>query len=108
MRRRRHIAHFGLAALLAAGLGVRSASAEKFSVSPTGDLQAVLDAAADGDEIWLSAGTYKGPLRISHRVTLSGAANAVVTGSGKGSVITIAAPGAPDRVMRWVIRSGPR
>jgi nitrous oxidase accessory protein len=95
MRRAQYLVTTALAALVAASVGARSASAETFAVSPTtGDLQAILDAAADGDEVRLSAGTYPGPLRISHRVTLSGAADAVVAGSGKGSVVTISAPGA--------------
>jgi len=95
MRRARHLTTTALTAILAASAGTRAASAEKFSLTPdAGDLQTVLDAAADGDEVWLAAGTYPGPLRLSHRVVLSGAPGAVVAGSGKGSVITVSAPGA--------------
>ncbi|MDE2375728.1 nitrous oxide reductase family maturation protein NosD [Bradyrhizobium sp.] len=98
MRCARHLALWTLAALAAAGLGARAASAEKHFVTPeAGDVQRILDAAADGDEIWLAAGTYRGPLHIAHRLVLSGAAGAVVAGSGKGSVITISAPGAVVR-----------
>jgi nitrous oxidase accessory protein len=97
MRRARHLAIWTLAAFVA-GAGARAAWAEKFSVTPEiGDLQSVLDAAADGDEVWLAAGTYRGPLRVARRLTLSGAAGAVVAGSGKGSVITVSAPGAVVR-----------
>jgi nitrous oxidase accessory protein len=98
MRRARLLTTSALAALVAAGVGVRAASAETFSLAPgAGDVQAVLDAAADGDEVRLAAGTYPGPLRISHRVALSSTTNAVIDGSGKGSVITVSAPGAAVR-----------
>lgn len=97
MYRARNIACIWLAALLAAG-HVSSVSAERLSVTPAaGDLQAVLDRAADGDEISLEKGTYRGPLRITHRITLSGAEGTVVAGSGEGSVITVSAPGAVVR-----------
>jgi nitrous oxidase accessory protein len=97
MRRARHLATAMLAAFLAASIGARAASAEKFSLTPETDVQSILDAAADGDEVWLAAGTYPGPLRVAHRIILSGAAGAVLAGSGKGSVITVAAPGAVVR-----------
>jgi nitrous oxidase accessory protein len=90
-----HIATWALAALLAAGAGARTATAEQVSVTPdVGDLQAILDSASDDDEVRLASGTYRGPLQIAHRITLSGAAGAVVAGSGRGSVITVSAPGA--------------
>lgn len=96
MRPVRHIAQFGLAAL-AASLGVRAWAAQLTLTSGQNDLQAVLDRAADGDDISLSPGVYHGPLRLTHRITLSGAKGAVVAGSGKGSVITVSAPGAVVR-----------
>ena len=97
MRCARHIAQLGLAVLLAAGSGTCGWAAQ-LSVAPEEtDLQAVLDRAADGDDISLSPGTYHGPLRLGHRVTLSGTNGVVVAGSGKGSVITISAPGAVVR-----------
>ncbi|MDA9408168.1 carbohydrate-binding protein [Bradyrhizobium sp. CCBAU 45384] len=83
------------AILVIAGVGARAASAETFSLTPeTGGLQSVLDAAAEGDEVRLAPGTYEGPVRIAHRVVLSGAEGAVVAGQGKGSVITVSAAGA--------------
>ncbi|QOZ55430.1 nitrous oxide reductase family maturation protein NosD [Bradyrhizobium sp. CCBAU 53338] len=98
MRCARRLAVTALAALLAASVGAHAAASEKLSVTPeVNDLQSILDAAADGDEILLAAGTYHGPLRIAHRIMLSGADGAVVDGSGKGSVITISAPGAVVR-----------
>jgi len=93
----RHIARFGLAALAAAGLSSRAWAAQ-LSISPQEqDLQAVLDRAADGDEISLSPGTYHGPLHLAHRVTLSGTKGVAVAGTGTGSVITVSAPGAVVR-----------
>jgi nitrous oxidase accessory protein len=92
----RHIAQLGLAAL-AASLGVRAWAAQLDVTPEQGDLQAMLDRAADGDEISLAPGTYRGPLRITHRITLSGVKGAVVAGSGEGSVITVSAPGAVVR-----------
>jgi nitrous oxidase accessory protein len=98
MRRAHLLTTMALAAIVAADVGARAASAGTFSLTPEGgDVQAVLDAAADGDEVRLAAGTYQGPLRLSHGVILSGAAGAVVAGSGKGSVITVSAPGAVVR-----------
>jgi nitrous oxidase accessory protein len=93
----RHIARSGLAALVAAGLSP-GAWAEQLSITPEQhDLQVVLDSTSDGDEISLSPGTYHGPLHLAHRVTLSGTEGVVVAGSGKGSVITVSAPGAVVR-----------
>ena len=97
MRRTRHIVHAGLAVLIAVSLAAR-VSAAQLSVTPDVDnLQAVLDSAADGDEILLQPGAYRGSLRITHAITLAGRAGAIVTGSGEGSVITVAAPRAVVR-----------
>ncbi len=96
MRGARHIARFGLAALAAAGLAARAFAAE-ISVAPSEDLQGVLDRAADGDEVSLAAGTYHGPLRITHRITLAGTRGSIIEGAGRGSVVTISAPGAVVR-----------
>ena len=98
MRCARHIAQIWLAALVAASLGGTRVSAEQLSVTPqTGDLQAVLDRAADGDEVLLAPGNYRGPLRITHSITLEGTTGSVVAGSGEGSVIKVSAPGAVVR-----------
>jgi nitrous oxidase accessory protein len=91
------LARFGLVALVAARLSAR-ASAAHLSVNPDmGDLQAILDHTADGDDVLLAAGTYHGPLRIGHRLTLEGVAGTVIVGAGQGSVITVSAPGAVVR-----------
>ncbi len=93
-----HLPTLVLAVLVTAGVGANAASAATISLTPeSGDLQTVLDAATDGDEVLLAAGTYHGPLHIAHRLTLVGAAGAVIAGSGKGSVITISAPEAVVR-----------
>jgi nitrous oxidase accessory protein len=92
-----HMARFGLAALAAAS-PVAHASAAQHVVTPdVSDLQAVLDHAAEGDEVRLSAGSYRGPLRIVRRITLAGESGAVVAGSRQGSVVTVTAPGAVVR-----------
>jgi nitrous oxidase accessory protein len=78
-------------AALAASLAARAPAATVAVRPDVADLQAVLDRAADGDEVRLAAGNYRGPLSIAHRVTLVGTAGAVITGSGEGSVITVAA-----------------
>jgi nitrous oxidase accessory protein len=98
MRRARHIRYIWLAALVAAGLTSARVSAAQLSVTPEEkDLQAVLDRAADGDEVSLTPGTYRGPLRITHSITLAGTTGSLVAGSGQGSVITVSAPGAVVR-----------
>ena len=97
MRRTSHLRKLGLAALVAASPVVRS-SAAQFAITPeVGDLQAVLDKAADGDEVHLAAGTYRGPLRIARRITLAGDKGAIVAGSRQGSVVTVSAEGAVVR-----------
>ncbi len=60
-------------------------------------VQRVLDAATDGDIVRLSPGRYAGPLTVSRQIVLEGQSGAAVVGNGKGSVITIKAPGAVVR-----------
>lgn len=103
MRCSRHIAQLGLATLLAASLSASAWAAQLSITADEKDLQAVLDGAADGDDILLSPGTYHGPIRLTHRVTLSGAKGAIIVGSGQGSVITIAAP---EAVVRGLVVRG--
>ena len=97
MWRTSHIAQIALAAFFAAGADTCALATQLTVTSEVGDLQAVLDSASDGDEVVLAAGTYRGPLRISHSVTLAGRTGAIVAGSGEGSVITVSAPGAVVR-----------
>lgn len=58
------------------------AVAETLRAVPEQPLQAVLDRALDGDVIELSAGEYKGAIRIERRVVLSGRPGAVLDGGG--------------------------
>lgn len=48
--------------------------------------------AAPGDRLLLAAGTHAGPLVIDKRLTLEGAAGAVVDAGGAGTVVKILAP----------------
>lgn len=95
--RARYVAWLGLAAFTAAGLGAHADAAQLALTPEVSDLQATIDRAADGDEVLLAAGTYRGPLRITHRITLAGAPGTIVDGAGKGRVITVSAAGAVVR-----------
>jgi nitrous oxidase accessory protein len=97
MRLVSHIGQIGLAALVAASFAVPAWAAQLAVRPDVNDLQAILDRAADGDEVHLAAGTYRSSLRIEHRVTLAGDIGAIVVGSGHGNVITVSAPGAVVR-----------
>ena len=79
------------AAILAAGASA-SASAETLKIAPEQALQAVLDRAQDRDVIELAPGEYKGPIRIDHRVVLTGRPGAVLVGDGAGNVVTVNSP----------------
>jgi nitrous oxidase accessory protein len=68
------------------------AVAETLRAVPEQPLQAVLDRALDGDVIELSAGEYKGAIRIERRVVLSGRPGAVLDGGGAGTVVTVTSP----------------
>lgn len=68
------------------------AVAETLRAVPEQSLQAVLDRALDGDVIELSAGEYKGAIRIERRVVLSGRPGAVLDGGGAGNVVTVTSP----------------
>ncbi|WP_200889928.1 nitrous oxide reductase family maturation protein NosD [Lysobacter sp. A03] len=68
------------------------ASAAELQVQPGASLQAVIDAATPGDTIRLAAGRYDGPLLIERKLALLGEPGAVLTGPGKGSVVTVTAP----------------
>lgn len=68
------------------------AVAETLRAVPEQPLQAVLDRAQDGDVIELSAGEYKGAIRIERRVILSGQPGVVLNGGGAGNVVTVTSP----------------
>ncbi len=75
-----------LLAMAAAGRG-----ADPGAHSGVGSLQARLDAAAPGATLLLPAGVYEGPVEIRKPLTLRGEPGAEIRGTGKGSVVTIAA-----------------
>ena len=56
------------------------------------DLQARLDAAADGDALCLAPGRYPGTVVVRHAVTLWGPADAVIASTGSGTTVRIVAP----------------
>ncbi|WP_245416185.1 nitrous oxide reductase family maturation protein NosD [Microvirga sp. 17 mud 1-3] len=90
----RTYACMGLAAVFAAS-PLSPALAARIVVPPgEGDLQAVLDRAADGDTIVLKAGEHRGPIRLKHPLVLEGEKGAILNGPGQGSVVTIQAPSA--------------
>jgi nitrous oxidase accessory protein len=86
----------GLAAAFAAS-PASSLRAERIAVPPSTSAQVVIDAAADGDVVVLQVGKHHGSVRIARRVTVEGEPGAVLIGPGKGSVVTILAPGAAIR-----------
>lgn len=55
----------------------------------TGDLQARIDNAADGDTLRVDPGTYRGPLTIRRPLTLEGVGRPLIIGDGVVSVITV-------------------
>jgi nitrous oxidase accessory protein len=66
------------------------------------DLQAILDRSSEGDIIVLE-GAHSGPVRITRRLTLEGSPGAMLTGPGRGSVVTVSAP---DAVVRGLTIRG--
>jgi nitrous oxidase accessory protein len=83
-----------LTAVIAVLLAV-PASAELIRLpAGTGNLQAVMDGAGAGGVVRLGPGEHHGPVIIDETLTLEGEPGAVLLGSGKGSVVTVNAPGA--------------
>ncbi|MFD2249456.1 nitrous oxidase accessory protein [Pseudochelatococcus lubricantis] len=74
-----------------------SAAAIHVGADDARPLQAVVDAAAPGDLIVLAAGSHAGPVTVDKALTLEGAHGATITGTGRGSVITVTAPGVTVR-----------
>lgn len=86
-------------AALAAALAAFPASAETVSVPAGGgrSLQTHLDLARPGDVLRLGPGEHRGPVTVSVPVTVEGEPGATILGDGKGSVVTVTAPGAVIR-----------
>lgn len=66
-----------------------SAQAETFHVSPTDDLQQILDLTQAGDRIVLSAGIYKGNFIVPQSIEFNGKKGAVLDGQNKGHTLQI-------------------
>lgn len=73
------------------------AFAERLTVEPGADVQAALDRAAAGDVVVLAPGLHRGAVEIAKDVTLEGLSGTVLEGPGRGSVVTVSAPGAVVR-----------
>ena len=91
------LVRLGMAVIAIAIPGHVGAAERELAPTDAATLQRVLDDSAEGDVVRLAAGRYLGPLTINRRIVLEGKAGAVVVGNGKGSVITITAPGAVVR-----------
>ena len=90
----------GLLILLVLANPARASSAPAYQpthvVSPQGPFTTISQALASarpGDRIEVRSGVYAGPLTIDQSVTLYGVDNPVIDGGGKGTVVTITAPG---------------
>jgi nitrous oxidase accessory protein len=92
----RTMTSIGLAAVVAASLA-SPLKAERLTVTPGEEPQAVLDRAAEGDVVVLAAGEHRGPVRLDKRLTLQGEPGAVLQGPRQGSVVTVLAPEAVVR-----------
>ncbi|MBQ0757485.1 MAG: nitrous oxide reductase family maturation protein NosD [Amphritea sp.] len=66
-----------------------SVQAETINVSPSDDLQTVLDKVQDGDQVILSQGIYYGNFILSKTVELTGVEGAVLDGSNKGHTLQV-------------------
>ncbi|RRD00226.1 nitrous oxide reductase family maturation protein NosD [Amphritea balenae] len=66
-----------------------SAQADTINVSPSDDLQTVLDKAQDGDQVVLAQGVYYGNFILSKTVELTGSEGAVLDGNKKGHVLQV-------------------
>lgn len=62
------------------------------AAAPVDDLQALVDAAEPGTVIDLPPGTYRGDITIDKAITLRGSGQAVIEGTGTGTVVTVLAP----------------
>lgn len=77
---------------VALAMAAPAAAAER-SVAPDESLQAAIEAAAPGDLLRLAPGEHAGPVVVDRAITLAGAPGAVLAGGGRGSVVTVTAPG---------------
>lgn len=83
-----------------------SAQAATINVTPTDNLQSVLDSVQSGDQVLLSEGVYQGNFVIAQAIELSGEAGAVLDGQNKGHVLQVNSAGAYIhhlRIQNWGI-----
>lgn len=82
--------------LIGASWSVTDAQGKTLVVNPQGPITSVAAAvaqAAAGDLIRIEAGLYTGNLVLDKPLTLEGSGRAIIRGLGRGSVITVLAPG---------------
>lgn len=102
----RRMPNAGLAIAVAVHWAAAAPScAGEMTVRSGENLQAALDRAADGDVVVVE-GEHRGNFRVERRITLTGRPGAVLDGNGRGSVVTVASPGA--RVSGFAIRGSGR
>jgi nitrous oxidase accessory protein len=61
-------------------------------VEPGPSLRSIVEGAHDGDALCLRAGTYPGPIELTHAITLWGPRDAMVRSSGEGTTIRVTSP----------------
>lgn len=91
------------------GLGPWPAGGRVLEVGGKGgpdSLAAALSAASDGDRIILHGGWHPGNFTVDRRIWIEGRAGATLSGGGKGTVVTVTAPGA--RITGLIIRESGR
>ncbi len=77
-------------AAVAALLGSAASGAERAVSAEAGPLQAIIDQAGPGDVIRLGPGRYQGPVVLDRPLTLTGEPGAIIAGTEKGTVVTVA------------------
>ena len=80
--------------VLTIGFAIQSHAAEKIP------LQALIDAAKEGDVITLEPGIYAGPINIEKAIILDGQNHATINAGGSGSVIVLDTDGAVIQNLR--------
>jgi nitrous oxide reductase family maturation protein NosD len=82
--------------LIVSVLAPVSALAKTFTVSPGSELSSITEAiesAGSGDTIEVHGGTYKEHIVVDKTLSLIGVGNPRIDGGGKGTIVTIKAPG---------------